>query len=118
MILKGFFFLLVLVHVYFFFISGKAGQNVRLHKDVSFFKDERYYQRRVAHSNFYNVTILSPDSIIVRCLKRKVLLNKPIYLASIILDLSKAHMVKIWYDFIAPAFADVKSLVLNSTDTG
>ena len=49
--------------------------------------------------------------------KKEVLLNKPILIGAIILDLSKLHMYNLWYNVLKPIFGDRLELCMTDTDS-
>ena len=49
--------------------------------------------------------------------KTEVRMNKSIYLGQAILDLSKTHIYKFWYDFIKPMYRDKARLCYTDTDS-
>ena len=46
----------------------------------------------------------------------KVKMNKPVYLAISMLDISKTLMYEFWYDYIKPKFGDRAKLCYMDTD--
>ena len=44
-------------------------------------------------------------------------MNKPVYLAMSILDISKTLMYKFWYDYIKPKYKDKAELPYTNTDS-
>ena len=49
--------------------------------------------------------------------KRKVKMNKPIYLGMSILDISKTLMYEFWYDYIKPKYQDRAKLCYMDTES-
>ena len=44
-------------------------------------------------------------------------MNKPVYLGTSILDISKTLMYKLWYDYIKPKYEDRAKLCYTDTDS-
>lgn len=102
-------------------IFGKSMEQVRNRQDafiVNTVEKAKYYTRR---SNFIRFDILGPNCIIVFMQKAQVILNKPIYTALTVLDISKLLMyiwhyrkMKAWYGAKAKfLFTDTDSLAYH-----
>ena len=44
-------------------------------------------------------------------------MNKPVHLVMSILDISKTHMYKFWYDYIKPKYENRAKLCYTDTDS-
>ena len=60
---------------------------------------------------------LSKNLLIMEMKKREFYMNKPIYLAQAILDISKTIMYEFWYDYIKPKYANNVELCYMHTDS-
>ena len=49
--------------------------------------------------------------------KKKVKMNKPVYLGMSILDIIKTLMYDFWYDYVKPKYQDKAKLCYMDTDT-
>ena len=76
-------------------------ENVRKHKDIKLVTTERRSNCLVSKPN-YHTTKFFTDCLLATEMKKKkkqqILLNKPVYLGHLILDLSKTLTYKFWYD--------------------
>ena len=58
------------------------------------------------HPNFKSGTLLGPDLMGCEMGKIKVVMNKPVYLGQVILDLSKMIMYEFHYDYMKRKYRD------------
>ena len=49
--------------------------------------------------------------------KTQILMNKPVYLGLLILDLSKTVMYEFWYDYVKPKYGENAKLCYMDTDS-
>ena len=61
----------------------------------------------VSEPNYHTMNYISEDLSIIEMKRRKVKMNKPIYLGLSILDISKILMYKFWYDYMKPKYGKV-----------
>ena len=97
---------------------GKTMENVRNRLGLKIFKKDEYkkiikYQSRLTfdgiHKSYENC-----DSYVFR--KNEVLMDKPIYLGFVVLELSKLHMYETYYDKLQPYFGQ-ENIQLHYIDT-
>ena len=75
-------------------------ENVRKHRNIKLVNDEEEYLRNVMRPNFKSGTLLGLNLMACEMGKIKVVMNKPVYLAQAILDLSKTIMSEFHYDYM------------------
>ena len=99
-------------------IYGKTLQNSRKYMKIEWIQSEIIFRKRVARTNFHSCKIINENACLIRMNQCEVLLNRPIYLGAVILDLSKHHMVDYFYNKVKPTFdrPSVKT-ILHTTDT-
>lgn len=85
-------------------------------KNVKLIHDETKIQRLAAKPTFHTSHIINERLTLVELKPAKIKCNKPIYIGSTVLDLSKHHMYRFYYDFITPMYYDT-GLHLIYTDT-
>ena len=49
--------------------------------------------------------------------EKEVKINKPVYLGMSILDISKTHMQKFWYNYLKPTYGERAKLCYTDTDS-
>ena len=59
----------------------------------------------------------SENLLAVEMRKTQVLMNKPVYLGLLILDLSKTVMYEFWYDYVKPKYGENATLCCMDTDS-
>jgi hypothetical protein len=75
-------------------------------------------RRMIASNNFVRAVPVGKKLYVCEIKKRVCLLEKPIYLGSCILDLSKRHMYNCWYQVLAPHFGmERMRMVYTDTDS-
>ena len=91
-------------------------QNVRKEGKMDFVGCTRRAQRLIAHPGYERFSIIRDDLIAITRRKTSIYFDKPIYVGSSVLDISKLLMYEFHYDFIKKVFPGDKSL-LCFTDT-
>ena len=71
----------------------------------------------VSEPNYHTINLISEDLSIIEMKKTKVKMNKPIYLGSSILEISKTLMYEFWYDYMKPKYANNVKLCYIDTDS-
>ena len=86
-------------------VYGKTMENVRRYKDIKVLNMESSVNvlKDIASSTFQDITEFYGYSLgISHHLKTNCFMNKPIYIGSTVLDLSKKVMYEFWYDYVKP----------------
>ena len=81
-------------------VFGKTMENVRKHRDIKLVTTDKRRNQLVSEPNYHTTKYFSENLIAIEMKKRKVKMNKPIYLGMSILDISKTFMYEFWYDYI------------------
>ena len=98
-------------------IFGKTMQDKRKHLDFEVVSDETRYMKCVSNRNFKHSHIINENLVGVEKQKTKLKLDKPIIIGMSILDLSKQHMYKFYYDVMKPKYGDNIKMVYTDTDS-
>ena len=91
-------------------------ENLRNHRDIKLVTDKRR-KRLVSEPNYPSHKKLSEHFMAIEMKKIRVKMTKPLYLGMSILDISKIHMYKFWYDYINPKYGDRAKLCYTDTDS-
>ena len=98
-------------------IFGKTMEDKRKHLDFEVVSDETRYMKCVSNPNFKHSHIINESLVGVEKQKTKLKLDKPIFIGMSILDLSKQHMYKFYYDVMKPKYGDNIKMVYTDTDS-
>ena len=98
-------------------IFGKTMENVRKHRDIKLVTTEEQRSKLVSEPNYHTAKHFSENLLAIEMKKTKVIMNKPVYLAMSILDISKTLMYEFWYDYIKPKYEDKARLCYMDTDS-
>ncbi len=96
-------------------VFGKTMEDVRKHTDFKFIDDFKYIEKALNNPAMKHYHMINESLVGIENLKSKVKLNKPIYAGMSILDYSKLHMYKFYYDVLKKKFKD--NIKLFNTDT-
>ena len=98
-------------------VFGKTMEDKRKHLDFEIVSDERRFMKCVNNPSFKHSHIINQDLVGVEKQKPKLKLDKPIFIGMSILDLSKQHMYKFYYDVMKPKYGDNIRMVYTDTDS-
>ena len=97
-------------------VFGKTMENIRKHRNIGLVTTEEKYLRTVMKPNFKSVVLFGENLMGCEMGKIKVVMNKPVYLSQVILDLSKIVMYEFHYDYMVPKYG-LEKLKLSYMDT-
>lgn len=98
-------------------VFGKGCESVRNRMDVKLVSDPSQCEKFVSRPNFKSFKMCNENLALVQLKKRRVLLNKPIYMGFTVLDLAKLHMYRFLYDVLIPMCGGQDHFTLLYTDT-
>ena len=103
-------------------VFGKTMENIRKHRNIKLVTNQEAYLELVMKPNFKSGVRFGENLMGCEMGKIKVVMNKPVYLWQVILDLSKIVMYDFHYDYMAPKYGkklldlcymDTDSLIYN-----
>ena len=94
----------------------KTVENVRNHKHIKLVTTDKRRNQLPLEPNYQTSKNFSNNLMAIEIEKKKVKMNKPIYLGMSILDISKTLMYEFWYDYIKPKHQDKAKLSYMDTD--
>ena len=83
-------------------VFGKTMENVRKHRYIKLVTTEKKRNQLVTEPNYHTIKWFSENLLAIEMKKKKVKMNKPIYLGMSILEISKILMYEFWYDYMKP----------------
>ena len=98
-------------------VFGKTMEDKRKHLDFEIVSDERRFMKCVNNPSFKRSHIINEDLVGVEKQKPKLKLDKPIFIGMRVLDLSKQHMYKFFYDVMKPKYGENIIMVFTDTDS-
>ena len=98
-------------------VFGKTMENIRKHRDIKLVTTDKKRNKLVSEPNYHTMNYISEDLSIIEMNKRKVKMNKPIYLGLSISDISKILMYEFWYDYMKPKYGNRVKLCYMDTDS-
>ncbi len=97
-------------------IYGRSIMNVRKHKSLIFVTNEKDLSKHAAKANFVSADIFHEDLVAVSLNKQEVELCQPIAIGAAVLDLTKLHMLKFFYDYLIPKYG-FQNIKVGMSDT-
>ena len=89
-------------------------ENIRKHGNIKLVTTEERYLKTVMCPNFKSRIQFDENLIGCEMRKIKVVMNKPIYLSLVILDLSKIVMYEFHYVYLKPKFKDLQLCYMDT----
>ena len=96
-------------------VFGKTMENVRKHRGIKLVTTERRRNYLVSEPNYHTTNFFTENLLATEMKKTEITMNKPVYLAFSILDLSKTAMYEFWYDYIKPKHGEKAKLCYMDT---
>ena len=82
-------------------VFEKSMENVRNHRDITLVTEDKRRNHLVSEPHYWPTKSFSENLVAIE-MKKKVKMNKPIYLGFSILDLTKIVMYEFWYEHMKP----------------
>ena len=98
-------------------VYGKTMENLRNHVDVELISNQERLRKVLAKPSVKSFTIFHEHLAAVDLRKKKLLLNRPIYVGMAILDLSKMTMYNFHYKYIKSKYNEKAKLLFTDTDS-
>ena len=90
---------------------------VRKHKNIKLVTKEGRKNYLVSEPNSHTTKFFTENVLAMDMRKTQILMNKPVYLALSILDLSETVMFEFCYDYVKPKYGENAKLSYMDTDS-
>ena len=98
-------------------VFGKTMENIRKYRNIKLVTNQEAYLKLVMKPNFKSGVRFGENLMGCEMGKIKVVMNKPVYLGQVILDLGKIVMYEFHYDYMAPKYGKKLYLCYMDTDS-
>ena len=98
-------------------VFGKMMENIRKHRNIKLVTNREAYLKAVMKPNFKSGILFRENLMGCEMGKTKVIMNKPIYLGQVILDLSKIVMYQFHHDYIKQKYSEGLTLCYMDRDS-
>ena len=98
-------------------VYGMTMMNVRKFGDCELVSNIQKFKKAVRSNRLKNVKIFNEDLVLINKYKKKVTLNRPMYVGFAVLELSKLLMQKFWYDYLKVKYGEKVRLCMTDTDS-
>ena len=92
-------------------------QNVRKHRDIKLVATEKRRNYLVSEPNYHTTKFFIEQLLAIEMKNTEILMNKPVYLGLLIVELSKILMYEFWYDYLKPEYGKKANLCYMDTDS-
>ena len=89
-------------------VFRKMMENIRKHRNIKLLTNRESYLKTVMKPNFKSGVLFGENLMGCEMGKIKVVMNKPVYLGQVILDLSKIVMYEFHYDYMKQKYNDCR----------
>ena len=90
-------------------VFGKTMENVRKHRNIKLVTTESRRNYLVSEPNYHTTKFFTENLLAIEMRKIKILMNKPVYLGLLVLDLSKTVMYEFWYDHVKSQYGQMQN---------
>ena len=94
----------------------KTMKVVRKHRGIKLFATERRRNYLVLEPNYFITNFFTENLLATEMTKTEVLMNKPVCLGLLILELSKILRYESWYDYVKPKYGKKTKLCFMGSD--
>ena len=98
-------------------VFGKTMENVRKHRNIKLLTTERRRSYLISEPNYHTTKLFTVKILAMEMRKTQILMNKPVYLNLLLLNLSKTVMYEFWYDYVKSKYGENAKVCNRNTDS-
>ena len=96
---------------------GKTMENVRKHRNIILVTTESRRNYLLLEPNFHTTKFFTENLLAIEMRKTQLLINKPVYLGSSILDMIKTVIYEFWYDYVKSKYGEKAKICYMDTNS-
>ena len=81
-------------------VFSNTVENVRKHRDIKLVRTKRRRNYLISDPSYYTKKFFTENVLVIEMKKTQKIMNKPVYLDLLILDIRKIAIYEFWYDYI------------------
>ena len=98
-------------------VFAKAMENARKRRHIKLVTTDARKKYLVSTPNYHTIKEFSEKLLVIGLKRTRILMNKFVYLALSILEVSKIVMYEFWNDYVKPKYGEKVKLCYMSTDS-
>ena len=98
-------------------VFGRTMENERKHRHIKLVATERRTNYLVSEPNYHTTKFFTENLLVIEMKKTLIVMDKPVYLGLLILELSNILMYEFWYDYVKPKCGEKAKLCYMDTDS-
>ena len=98
-----------------FRVFGKTMENVREHRDIKLLTTERRKTYLALEPSYHSTKFFKEKLLAIEMRKTQTLMNKPVSLGLLILDLRKTVMYRFWYNYVQSNVVKIQNFIWTWT---
>ena len=93
-------------------VFGKTMENMRKHRCIKLVTTETTRNYLVSEPNYHTIKNFTDNLVAIEMKRTWILMNKPVYIGLLILEISNIAMYEFWYDYKKPKIRIEKSKIM------
>ena len=98
-------------------VFGKTTENLRNHRDIKLVTTKARRNLLGSQPNYHTTIFFIKLISDITEKQTQILMNKPVYLSLLVLELSEIVMFEFWYDYVKPKYGEQAKSCYMDTDS-